>query len=565
MSKSHSHRAGRLSAVWSRVLWLWSLARPYLTWPRLREYLPWVNSASIRRRAALVMPPYKRVHTLWRALLPFAALPLLSLACLVYGFFFGLTAPYMMVPFAAPIGALGLLVIWALPDQRSAPTLGIEVLFLAYVICLVLWPDYLAIALPGLPWITTVRLIGLPMAALLLVSLSVSRTFFREVVASVTAIKPIWYSLSAFWVLQFVTIFLSSSPGASANLVLTYMINWTCIFVISCLIFRKVEFVERYWGLLCCLAIPICIVTTLEYRGQNILWAKHLPGFLQNPTDPTFYHALQPVYRPGTMFYRAKAIFKTPLVLAEFLGMLTPFFLHFATSSPKLLLRIGAAAMLPVCFVVIRMTDARLGLVAMLVSTLLYGLAWSYREWRSRPQNLFSTAIVFASPAAFIGGIGFVLSSHSLKMMVLGGNAQASSNAARSDQLTVALGKVATHPWGYGPGQAGLAMGYGEGSFVTIDNYFIAIILDYGVIGVTLWYSTFLFSIYYALRYSISAQYIQRREGRLLMPLGVALCAFLVVKWVHGQYDLHSTEYMMLGMVSALVLRLRTDPVASSQ
>jgi O-antigen ligase len=198
------------------------------------------------------------------------------------------------------------------------------------------------------------------------------------------------------------------------------------------------------------------------------------------------------------------------------------------------------------------------------VSTLLYGLAWSYREWRSRPQSLFSTAIVFASPVGFIASLAAVKASNTLNTMVFGGQAQASSNYARLVQLDTALDHVAHRPWGYGAGQSGLAMGYSSGDFITIDNYFISLILDYGVLGALFWYATFLIGIFYAVRFGFSRRYMNRKESDLLVPLAVALCAFLVVKWVHGQYDLHSTEYMMLGMISALVLRLRTDRAGTS-
>ena len=506
----------------------------------------------------MVLPPYKRTHTLHGALLPVLVFPALCLACLVYGFFFGLTAPFLMVPFAAPIALLSLILIWALPDQRSAPTLGIEFCFLTYFLCLGMWPDYLAIHFPGLPWITPLRMVGIPMAGLLLISLSVSPRFYRSLAESVTAIKPLWYALASFWVLEFISIGFSHSPGASATGDFTSLIGVNCVFFISCMIFRRIEFVERYYAILCLMVIPIALITFTEFRIEHCVWRDYLPPFLRNPGDPTFRIAMTPIFRPGTNVYRAKSVFKTSLILAEYLGMMTPFFLYFASSKRALAIRVGAIAMLPVCFVTIRMTDARLGLVAMLVSVLFYGLAVAFREWRSRPQNLLSTAVLFASPVAFLAALGVIMSSHQLNTMVFGGEAQAGSNAARAEQIDMALARVAQHPWGFGPGQSGLAMGYADSDFITIDNYFISMVLDYGPLGTLLWYFTFAMGIYCAVRYSFDKKYAHTREAEMLVPLGIGLCAFLVVKWVHGQGELHSIEYMMLGMISALVLRLRT-------
>ena len=541
----------------AHLLSLRELVRPFVTWTWVREHLPLINSKSVRRRAAVVLPPYKRKYTLHGALLPLIALPMLCLGCLIYGFFFGLTAPYLLVPFAAPIALLILVSIWALPDQRSAPTLGIEVCFLIYFLCLGMWPDYLAIHLPGMPWITPLRMVGIPMAGLLLISLSVSPSFYRAFVQSVTEIKPLWYALASFWILELISIGFSSSPGSSANGVFTSFISVNCVFFISCMIFRRIEFVERYYAVLCLMVIPIAIITVLEFRIQHCVWRDYLPPFLRNPGDPTFRIAMQPIFRPGTNVYRAKSIFKTSLILAEYLGMMTPFLLYFATTKRALAIRLAALAMVPLCFISIRMTDARLGLVAMLVSVLLYGLAVAFREWRSRPQNLLSTAVLFASPVAFMGALGAVLVSHQLNMMVFGGEAQAGSNAARAEQINMALARIATHPWGFGPGQSGMAMGYAQSDFITIDNYFISMVLDYGPIGTLLWYFSFAMGIYCAVRYSFDRKYIRAREAEMLVPLGIGLCAFLVVKWVHGQGELHAIEYMMLGMISALVLRLR--------
>ena len=103
-------------------------------------------------------------------------------------------------------------------------------------------------------------------------------------------------------------------------------------------------------------------------------------------------------------------------------------------------------------------------------------------------------------------------------------------------------------------------MGYSEGQFVTVDNYFITLGLDYGVLGIIIWYSIFIIAIFYALMYSVSAKYSSRKEGRLLAPLAVTLIAFLVIKWVHGQDENHPIYFLILGMISAVIFRLRNSP-----
>lgn len=529
-----------------------------LRWSRIRNLLPWVNDAAIRRRRAVVLEPYRRVYTLRRELFPLLAFPVLSFGCLLYGFFFALTAPYLLMQFLAPIAVLGLVVIWALPNQRDAPTYGVELLFAAFLISFLLWPDYLAIYFPGMPWITSLRITAFPMVGLFLICLSVSKEFRKAVGKSVSAIKIMWILMCVMLGWQFATIPLSPTPVAALQIVILITILHFSMFVVSATIFRRIEYVERYWALLCVLAIPICIIVILEARQQHLLWMTEIPRFLRVP-DENVTKILEPEFRPGINLYRAKGIFRTPLVLAEYLCLLTPFLLHFGFSDRKPLIRAACFLFIPIIFVAIRLTDSRLGMVGMLISILLFGCFWSYIRWRREPKNLFSAAVLFAYPAAFILAVAAVLSSTRLSIMVFGGGAQASSTAARSTQLDMALRALAKSPLGHGPGRSGEALGFAEGQFKTVDNYFITVAMDGGVIGIVAWYGIFIAAIVTSLRYCLSPEHSIRREANLLAPLTIALCAFLVVKWVHGQGDLHSIQFIQLGMISALVYRMRRE------
>jgi hypothetical protein len=548
-----------------RLNTVWTVFAPYLEFAAawIAERSPIVGHVAVQRRRRVVLAPYKRTHTLTGTLLGLLAIPIVVFGCLTYGFFFGLTAPYLLVPFAVPIVFLAALIIWALPEQRTAPTLPIEFLFPTYLVILVLWPRYLAIQLPGMPWITLLRIVGLPMAGLLLISLSVSRTFRSSVSRSVTAIKPMWIFVCGFVFVQLFTTIISPKPLAAAQLAFDEQIYWTAVFVISAVIFRKDGEIERYLGLLCALSVFIVLLTALEWRREHVLWAAHIPAILRIP-DPSVQNTLRPGFRPGTNFYRAKATFSTPLALAEYISLLTPFFLHFAITKRNALVRLGCFAMVPLTFVAVRMTDARLGVVGIFSTVLLYGLIWSIVRWRTRPGDLVAAATVYAYPLLFLAGIAAIFSSTRLSQMVLGGGSQAGSTAARKTQLGMATAKLWTHPWGYGSGQSGNAMGFAKTDAITIDNYFISLSLDYGLLGVIFWYGMFIIAIVIAVRYCISAEYGRRPEAQLLAPLAVSLTAFLIIKWVHGQSDNHSVYFMMLGMISALVYRLKHQPAPVS-
>ena len=523
------------------------------------EHAPVFGRAETRRRQRIVLTPYRRQHTLHGPLLKTVLTLVLLVSCSVYGLMFGFMAPAFMVPFVVPILVALILVLWVLPEQHNPPLFAIEYLFPLFFIVLILWPNYVAISLPGVPWITLLRLIAYPMTLIFLYDISVSRKFRVEINKSINSIPILWALLIAFITVACATMFLSHAPFASFQIVLTQIINWILIFVISATIFKNFTLIERYLGLLCFLSVAMILLVFFENHLKYIPWAAHIPKLL-TVNAPSVTVTLTPWYRAYSNIYRAKGTFSTPLELAEFLSLLTPAFLYFGFTSTRWLTRIGSLTMIPILFIAIRITDSRLGVVGMLVSVLLYGAFWTIVRWRSRPGDLFAAAAVYGYPVIFAGAIAAAFTSKRLNQMIFGGELQAGSTAARKDQLNTALAVMAKAPWGHGAGQSGPAMGYSEGQFVTVDNYFITLGLDYGVLGIIIWYSIFIIAIFYALMYSVSAKYSSRKEGRLLAPLAVTLIAFLVIKWVHGQDENHPIYFLILGMISAVIFRLRNSP-----
>ncbi len=554
--RSNSDRArelaGRIAEFLTRyALWAFQAAK---------DLAPIVGRRAMQRNRNIVLAPYHRSYSLKLSILRLLSIPALAVVCSAYGFFFGLTAPAMIVACVVPTLVLISFSIWALPNQKKPPTLPIEILYPAFMVALVIWPNYVAISLPGLPWITMIRIIGLPMVACLLISLSVSPKFRRQTSESINSSPLLWACILAFTFIQLATLLASRSPGPSAQLVFNQQVYWTAVFVIGAAIFRDTKQVERYFYLLCALSIPIIALSIMEWKEQHVLWMNEIPPILRVP-DPSIKNILTPNFRAGTNIYRVRATFSTPLEQAEFLSLLTPFFLHFGFYAKNSAIRVASLAFIPLIFFAVRLTDSRLGVVGMLVSILLYGVLWSIGRWRAHPKDLLAAATVYAYPALFVAAIGLVFASHSLRSMVLGGGAESSSNDARQTQLAMAFTAFKRAPWGFGAGQSGNEMGYAAGDFVAIDNYFIGLLLEYGALGVVAWYSTFIVAIAEATRHCLSGKYAGRPEARLLAPLAVALAAFVIIKWVHGSTYTHPIDFMLLGMVSALIYNLRNRSV----
>ena len=74
---------------------------------------------------------------------------------------------------------LALLIIWVLPDVGRGPVGLLSKLFFTYLVVLILWPNYLALQLPGLPWISFRRLVMFPMALILLILVAFGRVMWQ--------------------------------------------------------------------------------------------------------------------------------------------------------------------------------------------------------------------------------------------------------------------------------------------------------------------------------------------------------------------------------------------------
>ena len=496
------------------------------------------------------MKPYMPAPPRWMRLFGFAALAVFSVFSLAYGFFFALTAPYLILLFAAPIGVLALIAIWALPDQEAAPTRAMVGCFFGFLVSLIAWPNYLAIALPGLPWITLLRLTGIPMTLLLLICVSTSPPFRKQISDILNIAPPFWKLFAAFVAIQFFTIGLSRTPSESLQKFVVAQTNWTAIFVVACYVYSTPGRLKVTVNLLWMAALLVCGLGLWEGAIKKVPWVGHIPSFLKVDEAQMM---LDSVFRGQQ--YRVKTIHSTPLGLAEYLALMSPFMYHFVATGRTVAIRVIAVVSLLLFFHVIQLTDSRLGSVGMLVALLLYVLLWGAQRWRRIKNDLLGPLVVLAYPVFSICLIGLTFASRRLEIMVWGSQATEGSNQARHEQIAMGIPKILHNPLGYGPGRAAETLSWYSGSFLSIDNYLLAIALEYGVIGFLVYFGMIVYMIYAILKFVLTANYPKDEEFSLLIPIGVALSAFLVIKSVFSQQDNHPLIFLMMGAALATMYR----------
>lgn len=481
----------------------------------------------------------------------------LLLLCAAYGATFALLAPAFLVNFAIPLAILAALVIWALPEGDYAPVQLLKPLYLAFFLVLFLWPNYLAIDVAGLPWITLLRAVGLPLTGILLVCISVSGAFRRQI-AAVMGVDPwAWRMLAFFVAIQAFSVVVSVNKGVSTNHFIVSLSNTTAIAVISAVLFSRSGFANLWQKVIIVITLVLCVIGFFEFQNHRVLWANHIPPFLR-VDDKSVLKALAGMTRFGS--HRVQATSTTPLGLAEFLGLAAPFVLHYVLGSHPVALRIAAAVLLPVTVATIFLTDSRLGVVLCILGLLFYILLWAALRWRRIKKSILAPAIVIAYPAIFTSVIAATFVVGRLRIMVWGGGAVQSSNEGRKQQWLQGLPKLFDRPWGHGESTSASVLQFYNGPTLTIDSYWLGILLDYGVLGFILFYGLFARAGWAATKELLVGDL--NREQSLLLPLAVSLINFIVVKSVLSQEANHPLAYMMIGGTLGLIYQARQERIA---
>lgn len=518
--------------------------------------LPWKSKARRKTPRFLVpvMPGYvpdsRDTLKPWRRRRRYFALGFIAF---IYGALFALLPPAMLTMLIMPIGILVLLIIWALPVTDTPPPRALTWLFWAFFASMYLWPNYLALNLPGLPWITVARLFGGPMLAILLICLSASRPFREEMKEVLSAAPWIWKMVVAFAVLQVVSIAASSEWFSTLNRVIAQQMTWTGVFFAAVWVFRKPAAIASWGRLIVVLAVYVCIIGTIEGQKQGVLWAEIVPPFLL-VDDPAVARVLSGTFREGV--YRVVSTTMSPLSLAEFLALSTPFVIHaFLYTSSNLLRALMVVVDVLIIYVII-LTDARLGLAGALAAHAVFGLVWALQRWKNTKGSIIGPAMTLAYPAMLVVLAIVVISVQRLRVMIIGGGRNQASNDAREVQFNMAPDAFIQSPvFGFGSGQGAVKLGYtNSGGQLTIDSYILSILLDYGLVGFILFYGLIIGGGVKAAKLAIRGQDMTSTLG---IPIAMFMMVFFQIKLVLSQEANVPLMFMMLGAVVGLAYHAR--------
>lgn len=528
--------AGRLNAAYDQGMAAWRAVHAFVTAPAPPVLAPYHAVPSPMGR---IVKGAKRFGIIW-------------IIAAIYGFFYVLLPSAFLLYLLMPIAFLGVLIIWALPDQYAPPTETMTKIFFAFIAVTFLWPNYLAIALPGLPWISMRRLFIAPVILMLLISLSVSPKFRAEMRDIMNAEPIIWKMVVAFAAVQAITIIPADQIVTAFKSFLHFQTVWTAVFFVSLYAFIKAGRIDRFFHLLCLVTIILCIMSFFELRNQKPLWAGYIPSFLQIDNDRV-RGMLAGGFRNS--IYRTQATFSGALTFAEYLAIVSPVMLHKCIVSRNLFSKALCIAADILILCALLFTGSRLGLVGFVIGHSSYGLLWAIRRWRMNKTSIIGPALTLAYPTILIGVWTTIMMVDGLRHRIIGNSATNSSDAARDAQWEQGIPLILKNPIGYGPARGAAALDFRNGQGEpTVDSYYLSMALDHGILGFILFYGLLVLAMVKAI--DLSSRNDKGELGYAL-PVAMMLAVFIVIKYVLAQADNHSLIFLLVGMVVAMSYRVK--------
>lgn len=498
-----------------------------------------------------ILPPYTRhAEDMRHRVFKMVGITSLVLFAMVLGFFIGIFGMFGWYIPAIPVVLMALLALWIAPDVDSRLDGAIERSYFIYWGVALMWPSYIALNFPGLPWISFQRLAMIVTAVLSLTALSMSPRIRGQMLEVLTSHKVMLRFFLA-WVLIH-AVMLPVGMMESSGRWVSHALIWHFLFLISCWVMVKPGNPLRLDRLILIAVALTAAVVIPEAIDQKPIWVDYIPSFLG--IDPELQEQLQFGVIRGED-YRVRSIFVVSLVYAEYIGMLLPFVLLAMVNAPSGWRRFAAIALLILVANAAVLTQARSALIALIAATVAFAGIWVLRRYKAtkKDQDIVSASMLYGFPAAAVLLMMAVLIVPQLRVRVLGGGQHAASDNAREAQWDMAIPHILTNPVGHGMGSIDRVVPYTNlaGKF-TIDSYPINLLIEYGVPGFVAFVGFFVTAIYLGIKTFTNAA---NKEEELAGAAAVGIFSFLITRLILSSEGGQNIAFGFSGMILALHYR----------
>ncbi len=449
---------------------------------------------AIKRRAPRILSPYNKLE--FKSWFPWLNLGLMAIMVLIvaYGALLASLGGTQLLKVAAfPISLLLMAVIWLLPDadrhsNAAAVPRRLFTLSLAFAATIVIWPTYIAVIIPGLPWLTPPRVV----LAVLLISLMLHLAQHSKSRAQIVEIlgydKLATRLLLGYWLLTFVIAFRAPSVGDSMYGVFLLEVMSVCVALPVALFLHDRANFKPIYAVVTCTAIYAMLVGVLENYMQIPPWAEYIPSFMRID-DEWLARILSPQARIGDNRYRIRATFPVVLYFALYLSAVLPLVVY-AVARMSGRWRLLSFAVMALMLHTTWFTNARSAMIALLIPLFAFpGMIMVRALMQKRKIDVMKIAVRGAVILMLVGMLGGLLAtSHRAQVAVFGGTQHVGSNDIRALQWANARDYLRNDPFGIGIHYVQDQIGVELRGKPIVDSYWINVLVGLGPLGFICYY-----------------------------------------------------------------------------
>lgn len=431
------------------------------------------------------------------------------------------------------VAAVGVVLLWVTPDLPQPPARSLPIVFAIVVFCMLCIPNYYAVDIPGLPWITFRRLSLIAVIVPLAIAAGGSSRFRADIRKRLASEQLISICVIGFLVWSALSILASKNFSQSLTGVVDDTLTFYVPFFVCLYLFTSTAKVERFIGIICWYSMFVALLGIVEFRLQrrfyfDIMPRWYLEALMQaNPAVEAMV-TVNP-FRNGQ--YRASSIFTVPLSFGEFGMMIAPLGWYFLVHANGTARRLFGVAVTIASFLAIFASGSRGAYMGLFGAFLGFVFLWIVRNARQHPGSIVTAFASVVGACATVVIVAAVEFSGRLHATVFGSSAvdQASTDARWAQWANLKPQLWASPIFGHGRGMSGdtISYYYPGATSPTVDSYTLTLLADVGFPGTFFFYGIIVFGVLAGAR-----QYIfgRSQSGALAGALSCSLIAFGVYR-----------------------------------
>jgi O-antigen ligase len=414
-------------------------------------------------------------------------------------------------------------------------------------------PSYLPFKFSELPGLNPIRITYFVLIFNLLHAILSSKAIRLNIYKVVKQNKLIFLltMLYVFW--GFASALASETKIQSVSYFIRSL-NWIPIAITATVCIKNYSDVKKVFLFLSLGCITSSVIAVLERLYGSNLFINIFP--LDKEQVESLSWIAEDKSRGGK--YRVAGIFSHPLALGEYLSMCLPVVGSMAFATNKKIFRVALFSSIPLVFFAIYLTQTRSSIISAAISLLFYLLLIAAKLAKNKTS--FSTAIagwfgISAVSFLIIGSIGVAIS-------IAQGNSteEVGSSAARLIMVERTIESINKSPYfGYGPGNAAITIGYiGLARNLTIDSYYLSILLESGIPALIFFILLFIFISVKTLYAGLNSPH---PKSLTIFAIFIAILSSLTIKSILSL----TNNFELLFLLCTISLLLAENRLASDE